>query len=63
MEYIPSRISKMSGEYLNKKQIEEIELAEFDREIQEGFAENMFCDNTGYCCGTSCRNYWKCQGE
>lgn len=29
----------------------------------EGFAENMFCDNYGYCCGSSCRNYFKCMVE
>ena len=30
-------------------------------EIYEGFLDNMFCDNYGYCCGSSCRNYYKCQ--
>ena len=32
-------------------------------EIERGFAENMFCDNYGYCCGSSCRNYINCQGK
>lgn len=36
--------------------------ADFDREIEEGFRENLFCDNTGYCCGSSCKNYYLCQG-
>ena len=40
---------------------EEIESKELE-EIRKGFEENMFCDNYGYCCGTSCRNYYKCQG-
>ena len=40
---------------------EEIESRELE-EIRKGFEENMFCDNYGYCCGTSCRNYYKCQG-
>ena len=40
---------------------EEIESREL-KEIRKGFEENMFCDNYGYCCGTSCRNYYKCQG-
>lgn len=35
---------------------------EFEREIEEGFRDNMFCDNTGYCQGVSCRNYNKCHG-
>lgn len=62
MEYIPSEISRLSGEYLSKKQVEEMEIAEFEEEIRRGFAENMFCDNTGFCCGASCKNYYKCQG-
>ena len=40
---------------------EEIESREME-EIRRGFEENMFCDNYGYCCGTSCKNYYKCQG-
>lgn len=40
---------------------EEIESRELE-EIRKGFEENMFCDNYGYCCGTSCRNYYKYQG-
>ena len=40
---------------------EEMESRELE-EIRKGFEENMFCDNYGYCCGTSCRNYYKCQG-
>lgn len=39
---------------------EEIE-AEFDKEIEEGFLDNMFCDTYGYCCGTGCKNYYDCQ--
>lgn len=41
---------------------EEAEEILFDKEIEEGLKENNFCDNTGYCCGTSCRNYAKCKG-
>ena len=41
---------------------QDLELEDFDNEMQQGYADNMFCDNYGYCCGTSCRNYWKCQG-
>lgn len=40
---------------------EEIESRKME-EIRRGFEENMFCDNYGYCCGTSCKNYYKCQG-
>ena len=40
---------------------EEIESREME-EIRRGFEENMFCDNYGYCCGTSCKNYYKCKG-
>lgn len=40
---------------------EKIESRELE-EIRKGFEENMFCDNYGYCCGTSCRNYYKCKG-
>ena len=36
--------------------------SDFDNEIIQGFKENMFCDNTGFCCGSSCKNYYKCQG-
>lgn len=41
---------------------EEMENREIE-EIERGFAENMFCDNYGYCCGSSCRNYINCQGK
>lgn len=41
---------------------EEAEEILFEQEIEQGFRENNFCDNTGYCCGTSCKNYYKCKG-
>lgn len=41
---------------------EKIESRELE-EIEEGFAENMFCDNYGYCCEISCKNYINCQGK
>lgn len=31
-------------------------------EYDYGYESNMFCDNTGYCCGSSCKNYIKCYG-
>ena len=34
----------------------------FNNEIIQRFKENMFCDNTGFCCGSNCKNYYKCQG-
>lgn len=34
----------------------------FEEEIEQGFRENSFCDNTGYCMGTSCKSYCKCRG-
>lgn len=30
-------------------------------EIRQGFAENSFCDNTGFCCGSSCKYYENCK--
>ncbi len=41
---------------------EEAEEILFEQEIEQGFRENNFCDNTGCCCGTSCKNYYKCKG-
>lgn len=38
----------------------EIEM-QFDKEIEEGFLDNMFCDTYGYCCGTGCKNYCNCK--
>lgn len=38
----------------------EIEM-QFDKEIEEGFLDNMFCDTYGYCCGTGCKNYYNCK--
>ena len=31
-----------------------------DDTIYEDYSDNMFCDNSGYCAGTSCPQYWKC---
>lgn len=40
----------------------EIESLNFlDLEIQQGFAENCFCDNYGFCGGSSCKNYHNCK--
>ncbi len=44
-----------------KKDIEEEIESEEIKEIEEGFAQNAFCDNHGYCCGTSCRYYATCK--
>lgn len=38
-------------------------LNNIDDEIEQDFEENMFCDNTGYCKGTSCSNYLNCHKE
>ena len=35
----------------------------FEGEDFEGYAENMPCDTYGLCSGTSCPNFWKCQGK
>jgi hypothetical protein len=44
-----------------KAEIEEInECIEYE-EIEQGFADNCFCDNYGFCCGTSCKNYNNCK--
>ncbi len=32
----------------------------FEKEIENGFLTNMFCDNFGFCKGASCKNYYKC---
>lgn len=32
-----------------------------DKKIEEGFRENNFCDNYGYCCGSECEKYYKCK--
>lgn len=36
--------------------------SDFDKEIEEGFRDNMPCDSYGFCAGSSCKNYYKCQG-
>ena len=36
--------------------------ADFDEEIEAGFRDNNFCDNTGFCGGMSCKNYFNCKG-
>jgi hypothetical protein len=38
-----------------------------DDDLQEDFEEalisgNMFCDDTGFCSGSSCPNFYKCHG-
>lgn len=33
-----------------------------EEEIEKGFEENAFCDNTGFCNGTSCKYYKECKG-
>jgi hypothetical protein len=30
-------------------------------EIEQGFADNCFCDNYGFCNGTSCKYYNNCK--
>lgn len=30
--------------------------------LEDEYASNMPCDNSGYCAGTSCPNFWNCQG-
>lgn len=42
-----------------KNILEDIEL---DEAIEMGFRENSFCDNYGYCCGSTCKNYSNCGG-
>ena len=41
-----------------------IEESEDDAYTEEDYEEdaegNMFCDNSGYCAGTSCPQYWEC---
>ena len=34
----------------------------FYDEIFSGYSENMPCDSTGICGGTSCPNFFKCNG-
>ena len=31
--------------------------------FDEGFVEMMPCDFSGYCAGTNCPNFFKCQGK
>ena len=31
-----------------------------EEDYEEDAAGNMFCDNSGYCAGTSCPQYWEC---
>lgn len=45
-----------------RKYLDEEMDAEFDLEIERGFAENMFCDTYGYCAGTGCKRYIECGG-
>lgn len=35
----------------------------FYDEIFSGYADNMPCDTSGFCVGTSCSNYFKCNGN
>ncbi len=30
-------------------------------EIEDDYSSNMPCDNTGFCAGTSCSQYFKCR--
>lgn len=41
--------------------LEELKEQLFDKEIEQGFAENCFCDNYGFCGGSSCKNYANCK--
>lgn len=31
--------------------------------IEDDYESNMYCDNTGFCCGYHCSYYNKCQGN
>lgn len=34
---------------------------EYDDDDDDDYSQNMPCDNTGYCAGDSCREYYNCQ--
>lgn len=34
--------------------------ADYEEDYEEDAMGNMFCDNSGYCSGTSCPQYWEC---
>lgn len=34
----------------------------YDEDLETEAIENEFCDNTGFCCGSSCRRWIQCQG-
>lgn len=47
-------INKMENEWIDDD----------DYELPDDIAEgSMCCDLYGYCCGSSCKNYYNCQGE
>lgn len=31
-------------------------------DYDDDYIDNMYCDNTGFCSGYTCPNYWKCKG-
>jgi hypothetical protein len=43
--------------------INTLEFEEFEEwDYIDDYSCNMFCDNTGYCLGSSCSNWIKCKG-
>lgn len=35
-------------------------MEDYNIEAENDYAYNMPCDNSGYCAGTSCPQYWEC---
>ena len=56
-------------EFYRPRTMEELVAEAEERELREedyfddGYADNMPCDNSGYCAGTGCSNFFKCKGK
>ena len=44
--------------YLDDDDLQE----DFENALENGYDLNMFCDDTGFCCGSSWPNFFKCHG-
>lgn len=53
-------------EDLDPDNLQEVEADDIDEDwpyTDEDYSSNMPCDNSGFCAGSSCPNFFKCQGK
>ena len=62
------KLSKGNGDIMSMEQfinalIDREDEDDDDYYYDDDVAENMPCDNSGFCVGTSCPAWWRCEGK